>query len=249
MPKINLFIVGAQKSGTSALAEFLQEHADFCLVTEKEAHIFDREGIEDISLDKIDSLYSERLKHYQNEKVSCDATPVYMFFPDIAAQLARYNPDAKLIVLLRDPAERALSQYEMEKHRGNEQYGFARAIFLERRRLSSESGLYKDNSSWRIHSYRNRGHYSRQLDNLYCYFHEKQVLILRSSDLLHYHSDTLSKVMDFLDLSPMESSPKKVFSGNYNVSLRKRLMLFLLRLYYLPEYWRLRKHYGIKFVR
>lgn len=249
MPRINLFIAGVQKAGTTALAEFLESHPEFCLVKEKEAHVFDREGIEHMTLKEIDALYDNRLAHYQGEKVSCDATPIYAFFPGIAAQLARYNPKAKIIILLRDPAERALSHYQMEKRRGNEFMGFLQALISERRRLSSEPDLYKSDSSWRIHSYRNRGHYASQLDNLYRFFPQEQVLVLRSSDLLNNHSDTFDKVIEFLDLSPMACLPRKVFSGDYRVGLRKRFTLALLRLYYFPEYWRLRKRYGIELMR
>lgn len=247
MPKVNLFIVGAQKCGTSALAEFLSFHPEICLVKGKEAHIFDRDDIGKLTPGDIDKAYGDLLPHYNKEQVCCDATPLYMFYPAIASQLANYNASAKLIVLLRDPAERALSQYQMEKRRGYESLSFGRALLAEKWRLNKDMNALHLDSAWRRYSYRSRGYYSHQLNNLYRYFPREQVLVLRNSDLLNEHQDTLDKVTSFLGLDSAKCTAKNIFSGDYKVSVSQRLALSLLRLYYFPEYIRLRLYHGIVF--
>ncbi|MCC4264588.1 sulfotransferase domain-containing protein [Oceanimonas baumannii] len=247
MLKINLFIVGAQKCGTSALAEFLSTHPDICLVKDKEAHIFDRDDIGKLTLNDIDKAYGELLPHYNKESVCCDATPLYMFYPDIPSQLADYNSSAKLIVLLRDPAERALSQYYMEKRRGSEPLSFGSALLAEKRRLNEDMDALDLDSAWRRYSYRSRGYYSHQLNNLYRYFPREQVLVLKNAELLNEHQHTLDKVTSFLELESIKCTAKNIFSGDYKVSVSQRLALSFLRLYYFPEYIRLRLHHGVVF--
>lgn len=249
MPVVNLFIAGTQKGGTTALAEFLAAHPEVCMVRNKEAHIFDRPDIEQLTAQQIDAAYHHLLPHCRQQPVRCDATPLYMFYPDIAGRLAAYNPAAKVIILLREPAERALSQYQMEQRRGDEPLGFARALLAERRRLRADTDARRPGSAWRLHSYRHRGYYSAQLDNLYRHFAKEQVLVLRNSDLLNEHQATLDRVTAFLGLARLECPPKRVFSGGYRASTGQRLALGLLRLAYWREYRRLRRHHGIVFGR
>lgn len=247
MSAINLFIAGTQKGGTTALAEFLAEHPQICVVQGKEAHVFDAPDIEQLNKADINSRYQQLLSHYQGEKICCDATPLYMYFKDIPARLADYNANAKVIVLLRDPAKRALSHYQMEKRRGDEPFGFAQALFAEHHRLSQSSDLRAKKSAWRLYSYGNRGYYSRQLANIYRSFSAEQVLVLRNSDLLAQHQHTLDTVCQFLAIDTFNSTPREVFTGRYNISLSERISLTLLRWCYWPEYRQLKKKYGIEF--
>lgn len=249
MPAINLFIVGTQKGGTTALAEFLSAHPQVCLVAGKEAHVFDSPDIEQLTKADISRRYQALLPHHQGEAIRCDATPLYMYFPDIPERLAHYNPAAKVIVLLREPATRAFSQYQMEKRRGDEPLSFAQALLAETHRLKQAADLRAQGSAWRLHSYRHRGYYSQQLANLYRFFSPKQVLILRNSDLLHQHQSTLDRVCQFLAIDTFNSAPRKVFTGAYQTTLAERFSLAALRWCYWPEYRRLKHRYGIKFDR
>ena len=247
MPLINLFIVGTQKGGTTALAEFLSAHSQVCLVQGKEAHVFDQHNIDTQTASDIEDNYRKLLPHYTQQAICCDATPLYMFFPDIPARLASYNPAAKIIVLLREPAERALSQYQMEKRRGDEPFGFAQALIAERHRLRQSAAPSAEKSAWRLHSYRQRGYYSRQLANIYQHFAPEQVLVLRNSDLLYQHQPTLDRICQFLMIDSFISAPREVFAGRYQATLAERVSLNLLRLCFWPETRRLKHQYGITF--
>lgn len=247
MPMINVFIAGTQKGGTSALAEFLAEHPEVALVQGKEAHIFDQENIAALSAQDINQCYQKLLAHYNNQAICCDATPLYMYFTDIPARLAAYNSNAKIIILLRDPVARAFSHYQMEKRRGDEPFSFARALLAESYRLKQSANIREFGSAARLHSYRHRGLYSQQLDNIYRAFCPSQVLVLRNDELLNAHQKTLDKICNFLGIKCFSSQPRSIFAGHYRVSLAERVTLFLLRLSYWPEYRRLKRKYAIDF--
>ena len=95
------------------------------------------------------------------------ATPIYLFLPAVAGELKRYNPGLKLIVLLRDPVERAISHFYMEKNRDKEHLPLWLALLAEPFRLRRREDASHVDSHLRRHAYRRRGLYSLQLRNLY----------------------------------------------------------------------------------
>ncbi|WP_318479390.1 sulfotransferase family protein [Photobacterium leiognathi] len=215
MRKINLFIIGGQKCGTTALAAFLSQHDDICLVSGKEAHIFDQPDIDNYSLEDIDKKYTSLLSHYNGEKWCCDATPIYSYWQPTHSKIAKYNPDAKIIFMLRDPIERAVSQYQMEHSRGNESLSILPAFLLEKWRLYKANKNPSDLSSWRIHSYVDRGYFSKQYKQLLMHFSPEQILVIHNEQLKKEHGKTLKKVFDFLDIENQEIKSENVFSSKF----------------------------------
>ena len=114
-------IVGAQKCGTVALHRFLSRHPEIGMSSRKEVHLFDApEYSNDWTPEQIDERYLPFFAHCAGARTRGEATPIYLFFPEIARELKRYNPELKLIVLLRNPVQRAISHYYMEKNRDAE---------------------------------------------------------------------------------------------------------------------------------
>ncbi|WP_318496482.1 sulfotransferase family protein [Photobacterium leiognathi] len=218
MKKINLFIIGGQKCGTTALASFLSKHHDVCLVSGKEAHIFDQPEIENCSSIDIDKKYEPLLSHYNGEKWCCDATPIYSYWRATHSKIAQYSPDAKIIFMLRDPVERAVSQYQMEHKRGNESVGILSAFLLEKWRLYRANQSQSLTSSWRTHSYIDRGFFSQQYQQLLMHFRPEQILIIHNEQLKKKHHETLKRVFDFLAIENQDIQPKTVFSSKFKVS-------------------------------
>ena len=164
-----------------------------------------------------------------------EATPIYLFLSEIAGELKRYNPSLKLIVLLRDPAERAISHYYMEKNKGYERFPLWLALLCEPWRLWRCKNRRRHDSAWHRHSYRKRGQYRSQLRNLYRHFDEMQVLVIRTEDLAQRHDSVLNAVFKFLGVSerwPIEHN--RVFEGDWG-GHRHAVVYWLLRLSYLPE--------------
>lgn len=212
-------IIGAQKSGTTALASFLDEHPDIMMSDPKEVHAFDQPEVRDGDIVSVRRKYEEAFDNeLRDQMLLGEATPAYLFFPDIAERIHAYNPRLKLIVLLRDPVERAYSQYSMEYARGDETLPYAAALLMEKWRLSRDRDAYEPRSPTRHWGYRARGLYSQQLAVLYGCFHPTQILVLRSDALRFQHDKTLQRVFRFLGVNAIEVEPRIIFDQEANIS-------------------------------
>ena len=234
-PLLDFMIVGAQKGGTTALAHFLAQHPAIGMARQKEVHLFDAPDFSpDWTPAQIDARYAPSFAHCSGAAIRGEATPIYLFLPAVAGRLKRYNPALKLIVLLRDPVERAISQHRMERARGNEHLPLWLALLSEpvRLRLPGDAG-HRD-SHLRRHSYRRRGLYTGQLRNLYRFFDRERVLIVRTEDLRQRHHLVLRRVFAFLRVADdILIAPRIVFAGKRG--RRHRIAAWLLRLSYLAE--------------
>ncbi len=210
---VNFLIVGTQKGGTTALAHFLSEHPDICFAPSKEVHFFDYDRHYSLGIDYYHSFFP----NYTNQTAVGEATPIYMYLPHVPERIYCYNPHMKLIVLLRNPIDRAYSQYQMELKRGWETLPFSLAIALEPLRLLFSSSVENERSARRVHSYCDRGNYVKQLKLLDRYFPKEQVLILLQQDLEQNHQQTLERVYNFLGVSVPVNFParQKVLVGEY----------------------------------
>ncbi len=213
MPEVDFLIVGTQKGGTTALAYFLSLHPHICFAPNKEVHFFDY----DRNYVKGIDFYHSFFPNYNNQTRIGEATPIYMYLPHVPPRIARYNPRIKLIVLLRNPIDRAYSHYQMERQRGWESLPFPLALSLEPLRLSLPQDLDQERAPRRIYSYCDRGYYSRQLKVLQDCFPREQILVLLQSDLEQSHDQTLALVYDFLEVPrpPELPPPKRVLEGHY----------------------------------
>ena len=170
-----------------------------------------------------------------------EATPIYLFLPEIAPELKRYNPNLKVIVLLRDPVERAVSHYYMEKSKGYEQLPFWLTLIWESLRLRRCGNPRRRGSAWRRHSYRRRGLYSVQLRNLFRHFDAAQVMVVRAEDLVRHHDEVLKRVFEFLEVQDYPGiQAQTVFEGARD-GRRHRVVSWLLRMSFLPEFIRMRR--------
>ena len=237
---VDFVVAGAQKGGTTALAQFLAQHPAIAMAS-REAHIFDSPDYSgDWTPEEIDARYARRIERRPATAACGESTPIYLFFPDVALELRRYNPALKVIVILRDPVERALSHYAMERGRGYEHRPLWLALLAERWRLRRCPDPRGPQSAARRHSYRARGLYGVQLRNLFAVFPPNQVLVLRSEDLLRRHDETLENVFAFLGVSvSVRIPPETVFKGP-ELGGRHAVVRWLLRLSYVAGSRRLR---------
>ena len=228
-------IVGAQKCGTTALAHFLAQHPAIAMAAPKEAHLFDAPDYSPAwTPAEIDARYERFFAHAGGERLRGEATPIYLFLPGIARELRRYNPDLKLLVLVRDPVERAVSHYYMERNRGRERQPLWLALLGEPFRLRRRDPARRD-AALRVHSYRRRGLYSLQLRNLYRCFDPRRVLVVRAEDLLRRHDAVLRRVFAFLGVDEgVRIAPEIVYATDRG-DRRHRVASWLLRLSYVAE--------------
>lgn len=244
---VNLHIIGIQKAGTTALSSFLNQHPDIYLVDGKEAHVFDH-LLYTQQTDKqafATQLYQTKLSKYQNQSIICDATPITIFRPEFIKACYQFNPQAKFIVVLRDPVERAVSQYYMELARNYEHRSMLAAFLLEPFRLKgiNRPPAWNIDSPYRTHSYLNRGRYHKQLKSLYAIVPKNQVLVLNQHALKNQHQQSMHKVFEFLGLPQQNIPSKQVFVSEKQMpSTNEKLARLYARLYFFchretPKNW------------
>lgn len=124
MRQANIFIVGAPKAGTTSLYHYLAEHPEVFMSKIKETNYFTYQQIEaqglyyDATPVRSEKDYCALFAAAQGEKVVGEASVSYLFYPGTAKKIHAYNPDAKIIMVLRNPVERAFSHYLMDQRLG-----------------------------------------------------------------------------------------------------------------------------------
>ena len=204
MPRLDVLVAGVQKAGTTSLYGYLAGHPLIAVPKVKELHVFDDERV-DWSHPPLARLLDQHGVLAPGQ-LRVDVTPITLFWPRALKRLRMHNPDVRIVVLFRDPIDRAWSHWKMERRRGLETLSFSEAIRRGRRRLDPSDPTAH---AWRVHSYVERGFYGAQVERLLHLFPREQVLFMRSDDLRHDHVATLAKVSDFLDLDPFPPMPPR----------------------------------------
>lgn len=226
--RINFIVAGVQKAGTTALYDYLAEDPNIGLSRVKEPHFFDDESIDWAAPD-----YAPYHAQFDEEgpPIRGEATPIYLYWPRSLERIAAYNRRMKIIVLLRDPVERAWSHWKMEFARGAETEPFAWCIRQGRRRLL-------DSEPWGAHrefSYVERGFYGEQVQRLLDLFPRDQVLIAKVDDLRRDPNAVLAAVNAFLGAPPPAAvTARSVHVGremDYRSHLTEQDAAFLRTLY------------------
>lgn len=197
IPRVNFVIPGAQKSGTTALREKLSLHPDLFIQT-KEQHFFDNEAIDWTAPNY--ALYEKFADGAGPNLLVGEQTPIYMFWKQSIARIHNYNPKMKLIVILRNPVDRAYSQWKMLTARGVEIEDFSFAIREGRSRVQSIQ-------SNRVFSYVERGFYTDQIRRILGAFPKCQVLFLLNDNLFREPENLLDRVCDFLNIQHFKEYP------------------------------------------
>jgi hypothetical protein len=191
--RINFFIIGVQKGGTTALDSYLRRHPNIQMANIKEAHFFDNDAL-DWSNPDYAALHRRFNWKSKNIKLRGEATPIYSYWPQSLQRLRQYNASAKLLMSLRHPALRAYSQWRMEKGRNSETLSFSAAIGECGRRRVNES----PNGVHRVFSYLERGFYAPQISNALELFPKEHILFFRTDQLWNEASATLDRIQTFL---------------------------------------------------
>jgi len=242
----DFIIIGAQKGGTSSLYAALAGHPGVASAPKKEVHFFDRHH-------RLLLPYRRNFPlRRRGGPLSGEATPYYLFHPLVPERVRASVPGVRLIVLLRDPVERAYSHHAHETRLGFEELPFAEAIEAEGRRLAGEEERLRRDPRYRSHAHRHhsylaRGVYADQLILWRRYFPAEQMLVLGSEDLFADPEGTLQKVLAFLGLEGSDtlSLPERN-KGSYAAPLDPGLRA-RLQDYYRPHNERLYEHLGRDF--
>lgn len=230
-------IIGAQRCGTTSLYNYLAKHPGVLPALQKEVHFFDYNFKKGIAWYR-SHFQSHLYKYYFRRRLKQDcitgeASPYYIFHPHASKRIHETIPKVKLIILLRNPIDRAYSHYHLEIRLGNETLSFEDAIEKEEDRLHGEIEKIRENEHYYSfnhinYSYLTRGIYVDQIRYWMRFFQKEQILILRSEDFYDNPPIIFRKVIDFLGLPAYELNEyKKYNKANYQKmekAIRKRLI-------------------------
>lgn len=237
--------LGVQKGGTTTLQRLLEQHPQAWLPPTKELHFFS------LHYARGAQWYSDCFVDVNVNQRCGEITPYYIFHPQAPQRIAELLPDARLIVLLRDPVERCLSQYFHSQRLGLENLPLEAALEAEANRLfgaeqtlEAPSGRHQSHQE---HSYCARSRYEEQLARYEQRFDSQQMLVLRSEDLFKNGSHVWARVQSFLQLDavpfPDGVAPANVGSGEASevpIKVFERLREELE-----PTYRAMEERYGI----
>jgi hypothetical protein len=222
--RVNFLIAGTQKGGTTALHSYLRAHPDLCFAKPKETHFFDTE--EHFRGGGVD--YTPLHAHFKPQlgQLLGEATPITMYWADAPRRVWEYSPCMKVICVLRNPIERAFSQWNMESERGADGLPFMDALRRESDRCRTALPLQH-----RVYSYTDRGFYSEQIRRLWRFFPRTQTLFLKTEELRSQPQMALNQVFRFLDVESLPVTPRVVHSRPYAAPITGLEREYLLRLY------------------
>lgn len=225
MKKVNLFIVGAAKAGTSALWSILSQHPS--IFAAKDSLYKEPAFFSPLARRKkmTQSLYDSIYKNAKNYNYLLDASTAYLSDPQSAQEIYNYNKDAKIIICLRNPVDRAYSLYNWMVQEGYEYLSFKKALESEfKRSKNSQKSFWKPEYHYN-YQYLNSGKYYEQV-NRYIQLFDNQVCIIFFEDLKSSFQEQMNLTTHFLGIKNLEFINK---STNVSKHIPFPLFQFLIR--------------------
>lgn len=188
----NTFLIGVQKAGTTTLDDWMARHPEiYCYETLKDIHLFARFK----SKEALEQRLSKEPAKYQQEQVVLQSAVNYIYYPQLLQEIFNYAPSAKLICIIRNPVDRAVSSYNYFKKMLRETRPIKEALIYEPKEVGGE--FNHDNSDF---TYLEHGFYGAQLTNCLNIFKREQLLMLDYEDLSKNPDELLSKLFKFLEI-------------------------------------------------
>jgi hypothetical protein len=194
--RLDFIVGGAQKSGTTALHYFLKRNPQIALPDRQELHFFDDEEIFSRPIDY--ELLHRHFRSIGRSTIAGEITPSYLYWEPAMERIANYNPEIKLVVLLRNPIDRAFAHWNMQRFKDREPLDFLDALKEERQRITDMPSIES-----RRFAYVDRGFYSDQLDRVFKFFSREQVEIVKFEDFRDRKQETLDEIFEFLCVKPL----------------------------------------------
>jgi len=211
--RLDFILAGAQKSGTTALHYFLNKHPDITMGDQQEIHFFDNDALFASHED-----YEQLHKHYPllaPSTIAGDCTPSYIYHEPAAERIWKYSPRIKLLILLRNPVERAFAHWNMQRFKGREPLDFFDAVREEQTRIAGAPPVEA-----RRFAYVDRGFYARQLARLFKFFPRQQVKVVKFEEFRENQRETLASIFSFLGRKPL----RRVRNKDRNIVPYERAM-------------------------
>jgi hypothetical protein len=197
--------LGVQKGGTTTLQKLLEQHPGAFLPAAKELHYFSLHHA------RGEAWYRQQFAAASPGQRSGEITPYYLFHPEAPSRIHSLLPQARLVVLLRDPVERTLSQFFHSRRLGLEPLDLIEALATEPKRLAGAGAVLTVadgiHHSHQEHSYLARSRYEKQLQRFEVLFPAEQLLVTKSEDLFKQPEAVWRQLQTFLSLSSISLPP------------------------------------------
>ncbi len=228
--RIDFIGVGVQKAGTTALYHYLSKHQEISMSDCKELHYFSNLNIDFAEENK--AGYKTYHQHFDwaTPGIRGEITPRYCYSEQCIPLIHQYNPSIKLIMLLRNPIERAYSHWNMRLQKKEiRNISFANCLKAEKLRMSFENKFNQMPED----DYIRRGFYSKQINRIFDFFPAKQVLFIKYEDFRDNQQQNLLRVFDFLGVEKGDYGfeEKKVYHFPYSEQIDDYSISFLNDIY------------------
>src|SRR5256886_6289264 len=194
--KLDFLVAGAQKSGTTALNYYLKLHPQIALPIKKELHFFDDDELfagGNVSYEPLHEMF----RPARAGSIAGENTPIYLYWRPALPRIRDYNPAMKFIIILRNPIERAFSQWNMQRTRGIEPCDFMDAVREEPRRIAASAP-----KQLRKFSYVDRGRYAEQLERAFRLFPRERFLVIKYEEFRAGQREVVEAAFRSLGLPP-----------------------------------------------
>lgn len=212
LPAPNFFVVGAAKAGTTSMHAYLDQHSEVFMSTLKEPHYFAtferKEQFENfLPVIRESRDYQALFDGSEKFKAVGEASPSYLCDSEAAVRIKSAIPNAKIIICLRNPVERAFSQYLMEFNEGQESLPFREALQVDEAR---------DEKGWGVSfQYIELGLYTEQVERYLTEFGRSNVLVVLFEEFVRDTASVMQQVARFLDVDP-DGYPESTFDKAHN---------------------------------
>jgi len=223
----DFYLIGSQKSGTTSLFEYLLQHPSIPSNLSKDIRFFDKYYNKGVNWYKLYFPINTKkfLKQNLQNNNFCigDGTERYLDYPHTPERIKKLTPNAKFIILLRDPITRTHSHYNFNVNRGIESRSFENAIEYEKKIISVEFDKMLKNPSYYSDdyfkfSYIDRSIYVKKLKRWMEVFPKEQFLILQSEKFFEDPSKVYNQVLKFLNLPKWDLEKYEQFRKQKHVS-------------------------------
>ncbi len=195
----NFFIVGTPKAGTTSLYFYLEEHPEIFMSPIKETNYFSYNEIKEQKLYyneeyiKTPDDYMNQFAGVKDEKAVGEASVSYLYYPSVPGKVKAFNPESRIIMVLRNPVDRGFSHYLMDKR-----LGFVKTSLkdiVERKDHSRQKNLY-------YQQYISLGCYYEQVKRYLDTFGKERVKILLYEDIVTNIGEVVKDIYSFLEVAP-----------------------------------------------
>ena len=196
--KVDFFIVGAPKAGTTSLYHYLNEHPEISMSSQKEPDYFSDADLQNEGMyygkNRIDTIkkYHNLFDNNSESKLKGEASVSYLFYKNVPQKIKTYNPEAKIIIMLRNPIDRAFSHYLMDYRLGLVSDSFEDII--DRKSVNKNEKLF-------YQQYIELSEYASQIKRYLDVFNDTEILFIEYEDLKMDLTSIMKKTYLFLGVN------------------------------------------------